>query len=91
MPHYPSDNEGIYYYPDTLTEKHIHDYCGMSFEKIANLSLSTYLQLRRDAFIYRMNATPEGREYLEKCWILEQQKPDKKALREQFGGEIIGG
>lgn len=46
-----------------------------------------YLRYRRDAFIYQMNQTEKGREYLDKAYRLEQTKPDRKALRERFGKE----
>jgi len=43
--------------------------------------------LLRDAYIYKLNQTQKGQEYLEKCWILEQTEPDRKKLRERFGKE----
>ena len=46
-----------------------------------------YLRYRRDAFIYRMNQTEKGREYLDNAWRLEQVKPDRDTLREKFGKE----
>ena len=36
-----------------------------------------------------MKQTEEGRAYLEDCWILERTQPDRKALRENFGGDIV--
>jgi hypothetical protein len=29
--------------------------------------------------------TEEGREYLDKCYIMEQTSPNRKKLREKFG------
>lgn len=46
-----------------------------------------YLTFRRDAFIYTLNQTEKGREYLDNAYRLEQVKPDKKSLRDQFGEE----
>lgn len=40
--------------------------------------------LRREAYIYTLQKTEAGREYLQKCWILEQIEPDRKKLREKF-------
>jgi hypothetical protein len=37
--------------------------------------------------IYKYMQTEEGQKYLERCWILEQTKPDRAKLREKFGKE----
>lgn len=44
-----------------------------------------YLTWRRDAFIYRLSRTEEGREYLDNAWRMEQTAPDREGLRKQFG------
>ena len=46
-----------------------------------------YLTLKRDAFIYRLSKTDKGQEYLENAYRLEQTKPDRQSLREEFGKE----
>ena len=51
--------------------------------------MRTFKCLFRDAFIYQMKQTAAGRAYLEDCRILEQTQPDRKALRENFGGDIV--
>lgn len=55
--------------------------------EIEKLSIDTYMFLMRDAFIYKQNQTKSGREYLEKCWIMEQTRPDREKLRNKFGKE----
>lgn len=55
--------------------------------QVEELDYIDYLVYRRDAFIYGLKRTSEGREYLENAWRLEQTSPDKKSLREQFGEE----
>jgi hypothetical protein len=40
--------------------------------------------LFRDAYIYRLQQTEKGREYLENAWIFEQTEPDRKKLRQHF-------
>ena len=52
------------------------------------LPLGEYLQYLRDGFIYKLNQTEYGREYLEQCWLLEQTRPERKALRSKFGQEV---
>jgi len=43
-----------------------------------------YLYFMREAYIWKLNQTEEGREYLENCWRIKQTKPDRQALREKF-------
>jgi len=31
-----------------------------------------------------LNQTEEGREYLERCWIMEQTKPDREKIRKKI-------
>lgn len=62
-------------------------YLGISVLEVEELDYIDYLMYRRDAFIHRMSQTEKGQEYLDKAWRLEQVKPDRKALREQFGKE----
>lgn len=50
-----------------------------------------YLTYRRDAYIYYLEQTEDGREYLENAWRMEQVKPDRKALREQLRKESNDG
>lgn len=63
------------------------EYTGLNMLQVEELDYIDYLVYRRDAFIYGLKRTKEGREYLENAWRLEQTKPDKKSLREQFGEE----
>ena len=68
-----------------MSEKLVSDYTGLSFFEIEELYIDDFLSFRRDAFIYNMERNEGGREYLENAWILEQTKPDRKALRETIG------
>lgn len=61
------------------------DYARLNFLEIEQLPIDVYLGLRRDAFIYKLNKTESGREYLENCWIMEQTSPDREKLRQRFG------
>ena len=58
---------------------------------IGNLDVFEYFSLLRDAVIYKYMQTEAGQEYLDKCWMLEQTKPDRKRLREKFGKEVANG
>jgi len=59
----------------------------LNFLEIEELPIDTYMLLMRDAFINNQSRTPEGREYLDNCWRIEQTEPDRKALREKYGKE----
>ena len=63
------------------------EYSGLSLPEVGQLAYVQFLSWRRDAFIYFLNRTEEGREYLDNAWRLEQTKADRAALREQFGKE----
>lgn len=60
-------------------------YTGLNLIQINDLDMDIYLFYLREAYIHYMSLTKEGREYLEKCYIFEQTKPDRGALRERFG------
>ncbi|QNU68952.1 hypothetical protein EHE19_019155 [Ruminiclostridium herbifermentans] len=88
MPRCPDDDtyEG-HYNLNYLEEKLVFDYTGFNFNQIYELDIFTYQALLRDAVIYKYMETAEGQKYLNKCWILEQTKPDRAKLRERFGKE----
>ena len=44
-----------------------------------------YLIWRRDAYIYKLSRTPEGQEYLDNAWRMEQTKPERLKLRAKYG------
>lgn len=54
--------------------------------EIQDIYLPDYLVLRRDAFINKLNGSEKGREYLDKAWLLAQTEPDRKKLRQKYGG-----
>lgn len=64
----------------------VADYTGLNIFDVLDLDLFDYLQYRKDAFIYELNKTEKGQEYLDNAYRLEQTRPDKKSLREHFGG-----
>jgi hypothetical protein len=55
--------------------------------EVENLDIIEYLSYRRDAFIYKLSQTKDGREYLNNAYRLDQTTPDRKSLRDQFGEE----
>lgn len=61
------------------------EYTGLDFHEVGQLDYGVYLQWLRDAYIYTLNRTPEGREYLDNAWRMEQTEPDRAALRRKFG------
>lgn len=66
------------------------NYTGLNFHEVGQLNYVEYLTYRRDAFIFTMNQTEKGQEYLDNAWRMEQTKPDRAALRRKFGKESAG-
>ena len=69
----------------TKEEKVISEYTGLNFNEINDLECFEHWLYLRDAFIYNYSSTDEGKSYLEKCWLLQQDSQDRNALRELFG------
>lgn len=63
------------------------DYSRLSFAELMELDIYTYKSLFRDAYIYNLKQTEEGREYLKECYTLTLTEPDRNTLRQMFGGE----
>ena len=81
------DSTGHEYDIASWWRKLVSDYTGLTFLEIAELDYLQYLVWRRDAFIYRLNQTEEGQEYLKNAYRMEQTTPDRKRLREKIGKE----
>lgn len=64
------------------------EYSGLSLPEVGQLAYVQFLTWRRDAFIYFLNRTEEGREYLDNAWRMEQTKPDRVKLREKLRKEV---
>ncbi len=63
------------------------EYTGLNLFQVGELDYVQYLIWRRDAWIYMLSRTEEGREYLDNAWRMEQTKADRKALRKKLGKE----
>ena len=64
------------------------NYSGLSLLEVGQLGYVQFLTWRRDAFIYFLDRTEEGREYLDNAWRMEQTKPDRAKLREKLRKEV---
>jgi predicted RNA polymerase sigma factor len=69
----------------------VAEYAGLSLYEVREMDYLMFLVLRRDAFIYKLNQTEKGREYLDNAWRMEQTKPDRAALRRKLGKEKTDG
>ncbi len=86
IPYYPQEDDSKGYYKvETIDDKFVIDYTRLNVFQIEQLNIVEYWQYLRDSYIHQLNQTQEGREYLEKCWIVKQTKPDRQKLREKFG------
>lgn len=69
----------------------VASYTGLNFHEVGALEYVEYLTYRRDAYIYYLDQTEAGREFLGNAWRMEQTKPDREALREHLGEEETNG
>lgn len=63
------------------------DYTGLNFHQVRQLEYVNYLTWLRDAYIYSLNQTEAGREYLDNAYRMEQTAPDRSALRKKLKRE----
>lgn len=87
LPYYPfqEDNQGHKYEISSWWERLVSKYTGLTILEVDELDYIAYLQYRRDAFIYFLNQTENGQEYLDNAYRLEQTEPDREGLRKHFG------
>lgn len=78
-----AESAGRHQYINTTWGLHlVAAYAGLDFHQVEQLNYGVYLQWLRDAYIYMLNGSEEGRAYLDDAWRMEQTKPDKSKLRE---------
>ena len=63
------------------------EYTGLNFHQVRQLEYVKYLTWLRDAYIYSLNQTEAGREYLDNAYRMEQTAPDRSALRKKLKRE----
>ncbi len=56
----------------------------MNFEQINDLDFDLYKLYFRDAYIYKLQQSKEGQEYLENAYYFSQTEPDREKLRKTF-------
>lgn len=67
------------------SEKLVMDFARLSLWEVQELDLDVYLYLVREAYIYDLSQTKQGREYLETCKRLTVTKPEREKLRARYG------
>lgn len=76
---------GHKYITTTWGRRLVSAYSGLDFYQVGQLDYGVYLLWLRDAYIYTLNGSEEGREYLRNAWRMEQTEPDRAKLRQKFG------
>lgn len=91
IPYYPNDDDNMDtgYIIETLKEKRIAEYLGITMFDVEELDIVEYLFYLREAFIYNSSQTEEGREYLRNAKRLEETSPDRQTLKRNFGNSAI--
>lgn len=83
-----AESEGGHNYINTTWGKRlVSEYTGLNFYQVEQLDYGVYLLWLRDAYIYGLSHSEDGRQYLDDCWRMEQTKPDRTKLRTKFGKE----
>lgn len=88
LPYYPYTEDSAGHHDYTISSWWVHlvaEYTGLSIPAVRELEYIQYLTWRRDAYIHMLSRTEAGQEYLDNAWRMEQTKPDRARLREQFG------
>lgn len=62
--------------------KAIADYTGLSFIEVQELTYYEYCVYRKEAWIYNLNQSEEGKEFLKDIWRLNQTNADLAAVRQ---------
>lgn len=91
MPYYPQSREKAAYEVITKGEKLVMDYLHLNIFEIQDMPIDLYLFFMREAYIYQLNQTKEGREYLSECWRMEQTRPDRNKIKEKIQEQKMKG
>lgn len=62
----------------------VSDYTGLSFLQLEDIYYDVYLLYLKDAFIYRMESTEKGLEYLKNAHRIKLTQPDREKIRERM-------
>ena len=86
-----ADSTGKSYFDITSWDRRlVASYTGLNFQQIGELGYIQFLSWLRDAYIYRLEQSEAGQEYLRNAWRMEQTEPDRAALRRRLGKEDAG-
>lgn len=75
------------YIVETIGEKRVAEYLGISMIEVEELGFVDYLFYKRESIIYNFSQTEEGRDYLRNAKRLEETSPDREKLREKYGNK----
>ena len=59
-------------------------YSRLSYNEVLQLPTDTFLLMRKNYYIEKLNQTEEGRKYLDDCRRMEITEPDYEALHNRF-------
>lgn len=65
--------------------KAVIDYSGLDYHRVLKMPVDTFMYMYKCAVVSVLEATADGRKYLEDCERLKQTKPDIKGLNRVFG------
>lgn len=62
----------------------VSEFTGLNFHEIKSLYYDEFLLYVRDAFIYKLEQSESGREYLRNAYRITQTKPEREKIRERM-------
>lgn len=71
-----------YSYMDSIRQ--VIQYSGLNYNEVLQLPTDTFLLMRKNYVIERLNQTEEGRKYLQDCKRMEVTEPDFEAIHTRF-------
>ncbi len=88
VPYFPENGGSKARFENSSSDvKIVADYTGYNFGEIGELEIFDYWGYLHDAVVWNCELSKAGREYLENAYFYQQTKPDRKALKEKFGGK----
>ena len=80
------------YFINTSWGRHmVSAYTGLNFHQVGQMDYVSYLQWLRDAYIFALSQTEEGKEELRDAWRMQQTEPDRDAIRRRKNKEASRG
>lgn len=69
--------------------RRVIQYSGLDYERVLELPADVFKLMLKNHIIDELNATEEGRQYLEDCERLQKTSPDEKAILQEIQKQSV--